>query len=247
MSSWIARAAVLLSGSLGAAMAQTPLTDHLVGDVGVAAYGTQNISRGSARSWLALPYLYADYGRWLARADTFGFKTLPLGWGYLELLGRVSVEGFRPATLAALSERGDPIPLGLGSFQETPWGGIFVNAFRDTRSGGTLLETTWAGEWAMGRWTWYPQAGFERRSARYVKRLYGVSADQAQASGLVTYLPGASVSPVLGFATEYQLDERWVLTLQWRRRWLDRAITQSPLVRDHQQDSGLLALSYRFK
>ena len=41
-----------------------------------------------------LPYLFADYGRFFARVDTFGIKMLPIGNGYLELVGRVSQDGW---------------------------------------------------------------------------------------------------------------------------------------------------------
>jgi outer membrane scaffolding protein for murein synthesis (MipA/OmpV family) len=39
----------------------------------------------------------------------------------------------------------------------------------------------------------------------------------------------------------------WYLNFYLRRRWLDQTISASPLVARAQQDSGLLALSYRFK
>lgn len=230
------------------ALAQTALPDRLVGDVGAAVYATPSIVRGASDRPVLLPYVYADDGRLFGRVDTFGYKVLPLGWGYLELAGRVSMEGFKidsPA-LPGIGERSNPVPLGLSTFQETPWGGWFLNAFRDTISGGTLLEATWAGEWRVGSLSVYPQLGVERRSARYTQRLYGVSGAEARASGLAAYSPGASTVPVLGLALQLPLDHDWSLNLQWRRRWLDAAITDSPLVDMRRQDSGFVALTYTF-
>jgi len=58
---------------------------------------------------------------------------------------------------------------------------------------------------------------------------------------------GVSMGATLAMALEWPLDEAWHINVQWRRRWLDRAITQSPLVFAQRQDSGFLALTRSFK
>jgi outer membrane protein len=241
----------LLAGLLACAgaAAQTPLANRLVGDVGAAAYVTTSPVRGVGTSSLALPYAYADDGRFFARVDTFGVRTLSLGYGYLELALRVSLEGYRAddAGLRGIANRGNPLPLGIGTFQETPFGGIFLNAFHDTVSGGSLLEASYVAELGLGAWTLYPQLGVERRSARYASHLYGVTPTEAAASGYAAYAPGASTAPVLGLGADLPLGGAWVLSLQWRRKWLDAAVRNSPLVNSRVQDTGFLALAYRFK
>ena len=84
-------ASVLLAGA--AAAQPVPISYKLTGDVGAAVYGTQSIIRGKNNQTTVLPYLFTDYGRFFARVDTFGMKTLPIGNGYLELVGRVSQDG----------------------------------------------------------------------------------------------------------------------------------------------------------
>ena len=244
----LAAAALLFAGLASAQPA--PLTDKLSGDVGGAVYGTQGIIRGKNNEAVLLPYLFADYGRFFARVDTFGIKTLPIGNGYLELVGRVSQDGWRAniAPLGGLTDRRTPIPLGIGTFQQTPYGAFIVNAFMDAnKSRGTLLEATYAAELKLGRVSFYPQLGVERRSAKYANYLYGVTPAESLASGYAVYNAGASTTPVLGLAADFLLTENWVINMQLRRKWLDSAVTNSPLVTRKSQDTGYVALSYRFK
>ena len=244
----LAAAALLFAGLASAQPA--PLTDKLSGDVGGAVYGTQSVIRGKNNEAVLLPYLFADYGRFFARVDTFGIKTLPIGNGYLELVGRVSQDGWRAniAPLGGLTDRRTPIPLGIGTFQQTAYGAFIVNAFVDAnKSRGTLLEATYVAEFKLGRVSFYPQLGVERRSAKYANYLYGVTPAESLASGYAVYNAGASTTPVLGLAADFLLTENWVINLQLRRKWLDSAVTSSPLVARKSQDTGYVALSYRFK
>lgn len=248
VSSLIAAAAFFCPGL---ALAQAaPLTDKLTGDVGGAVYTSQSVIRSKNAETIVLPYGFFDYGRFFARVDTVGLKTVPLGYGYLEVVGRVSQDGWRANTpaLAGLTDRRTPIPVGLGTWQQTPYGVFIVNAFVDAnKSRGTLLEASYAAELKAGRWSFYPQLGIEYRNARYANYFYGVTTAESATSGYATYTAGASTTPVLGLAVDVPLGEAWVLNMQLRRKWLDSAVYGSPLVSRKTQDTGFLALSYRFK
>ena len=241
--------AILLTPAMASAQG-APLTDHLVGDVGAGVYGTQSVIRSKDTNTPVLPYAYVDYGRFFARVDTLGVKTVKLGYGYLEFAGRVSQEGWQADTpaLAGLTDRKTPIPLGIGTFQETPYGGIFLNAFVDAnKSHGVLLDAVYAARFELGRWSFYPQLGLEYRNARYSNYFYGVSPAESATSGYAVYKAGASSTPMIGLAVDVPLGEPWVLSMQLRRKWLDSAVYNSPLVSRKTQDSGFVALSYRFK
>ena len=213
-----------------AARADEPL--HYVGDLGLGVERTQASAPGaSARTW-ALPYAYGDYGRLFVREDTFGVKTIPFGWGALEIVGRVSTEG-TDGDGPGLAHRTNPRPVGLGSFQETPWGGVFVDAFVDTVSGGTLLEASYAAELPVGPLTLYPQAGVTRRSARYDAHLYDVRA--------------ASTTPVLQLSSELPFADTWVLLAHVQWEPFDDAVRASPRVDARSRTSALVALAWRFK
>ena len=242
-------AAALLGPRLAHAQA-APLTDRIVGDVGGAVYSAQSIIRSKGNDTTVLPYGFFDYGRFFARVDTLGIKTVPIGYGYLELAARISQDGWRAdtAALAGLNDRKTPIPLGIGTFQQTPYGAFIVNAFIDAnKSHGALVEATYAAEFKAGRVSFYPQLGLEHRSAKYNNYLYGVTAAESLASGYAAYNAGASTIPVLGLAVDVPLTESWVVNLQLRRKWMDGSVTNSPLVNRKTLDTAYVALSYRFK
>ena len=75
---WLA----LFASSLAFAQAD-PIDYRLVGDIGGAVYSTQSIVLSKSSQTRLLPYAYLDYGRFFARVDTFGLKTVKLGNGYL--------------------------------------------------------------------------------------------------------------------------------------------------------------------
>jgi outer membrane protein len=238
-------------GGTSAAHAQIePLTNRLVGDVGGTIYATQSFVRSHANDTTVLPYLFADYGRFFTRVDTFGVKTLALGYGYLELAGRASFEGWRANTpaLIGLSDRRTPVPLGLSTFQQTPYGVFIANAFVDAnKSRGSLFEASYVAEFKLGQASIFPQVGFEHRSAKYSNYLYGVTTAESIASGYTVYTAGASTTPILGLGMDLPLGEsQWFINLELTRKWLSSSIYNSPLVTRKTQDFGLVALSYRF-
>jgi len=235
--------ALLAVGS--AAQAQTTFSDYFVGEAGGMLVGTQPLVQGASGTVSAMPYVYGDWGRFYARVDTLGVKTLPLGEGHLELAVRVSTEGLkaRKTDFPWVGDRSAPVPVGLGTFQRTALGGVFAYVFHDTTSGGQLLELTWAGKVALGTTTLYPQLGVEHRTAAYVQHLYGVSAAQSSA-GLPAYQAVASTVLVLSLHATVPLQGPWALQLQTRYRAWDSTVRNSPMVDRSSQMSGYAALTY---
>jgi outer membrane protein len=230
--------------ALGAA--STMAAEKLTGDVGMAIYHTPAIARTHDAGAVALPYLYADWGKFYARVDTFGYKLAGMGAGHLELTTRISLEGYK-STSSGIQRRGNPHPIGLGTLQETSVGAFFAYVLHDTTSGGHLLEATYAAEFKAGAITLYPQLSVERRSKNYVQHLYGISDVEAAASGLPSYKAGTSTVPAIALAADYPLGTDWGLTVQVRKKWLDSAIKSSPLVGRTSQTSGFLAVNKTFK
>ena len=222
-------------------------TSLLAGDAGLAIYRTPAITRTSDKSNVMLPYVFADDGSLFARVDTFGIKLMPMGFGSLETSARVSFEGFKALGYSGIKDRATPIPLGLSTLQETPYGAFFAYAFYDVTSKGILLDAMYAAEFKLGPFKFYPQLGFERRNARYVQHLYGVSQSESALSQVNAYTASDSISPNLGLALEYLLDNNYSVTMQMRKKWLDSSITNSPLVIARSQTSSFLALTRSFK
>jgi outer membrane protein len=228
-------------------LVEEDLSDRVKGDVGGAVYVSTNPIRNDGNTQIAVPYLYFDYGRFFARFDTFGFKTLPLGYGYLEVVGRVNLDGYNTnnPTLRGLNARQNSVPLGIGTFQETPIGGFFLNAFYDAnQSSSRIYELIYAGEVEVGSGAIYPLVGIEHFSGRYTRYFYGVSPAEASRSIYPVYAPKATTTPMLGFVWEAPVTEDWNVILYALRRWLGPAIHHSPLVNTRLQDEAFISLSY---
>jgi outer membrane protein len=248
---WLGAASIALSCGLACAQeAAAEFPDRLDGDIGVSAASTRSVVRGTADSVSPLPYANFDYGRAFVRIDTLGVKTVSAGYGHVELIARVSQDGFKADTpaLTGIADRRTPVPVGLGSLQVTPLGAVFINGFHDVnRSNGNLAELIYAAQLDLGSVTLYPEIGIEYLSRQYARYFYGISQAESKASAYAAYQPGSALNPLLGLLGEIKLTPTWYLNFYLRRRWLDQTISASPLVARAQQDSGLLALSYRFK
>lgn len=222
------------------------LQDRITGDLGVGAFRLERNLVGKSDHTTVLPYAYFDYGRFFARLDTFGVKTVKIGAGYLEFSTRVSFDGFEAQR--GLRRRANPIPLGIGTYQETPYGAFFLNAFYDVnRSHGYFGEAIYAAQVDAGPVSIYPQIGVERRSASYNDYFLGVSASESAASGYREYHAGASTSPLLGLSADMPLVGDWKLNFTWRRRWIGNGAANSPIINHKVEDMALLAVSYHFK
>lgn len=234
--------------------AQDAAPNRFVGDLGAAAYNTSALVKSKDSTNTVLPYVYGDWGRFFARVDTLGAQIMPLGLGHLEGVLRISQEGYDANTgaLKGLSSRSQPMPIGLGTFQRTSLGGVFAYAMHDLNSGGNALDLTYGARLELGSIKVYPQAGLEYRSQAYVQHLYGVSASEAAASlaaggRMTAYTASAATTPMIGVAASVPLSGPWSLQLQWRHKWLDSAVKNSPLVGVASQNTGFAGVSYEFK
>ena len=228
-----------------------PLSNRIRGDVGVLADKEQSPIKGDNTSLLPLPFAYFDYGRMYARLDTFGIKTLPVGYGYLELAGRVKFDGYTAGSNPALKGIGDrlnSVPLGLGTFQLTPVGGFFLYALHDiNRSQGNIFEADYVAEIEFWGMMLYPETGVEYYTSQYNRYYYGVSQAQAAASGYAAYGPQGSAVPFLSMWLEVPVMKNWNADFYLRRKWLGPAIANSPLVGTRHVDGGFIAFVRHFE
>lgn len=231
--------------------AEDALPNRIQGDLGILADEEQSPVRGEGTHVLPLPFAFADYGRLYARIDTFGVKTARVGYGYLEIAGRVKFDGYSAtgnAALTGIAGRRNSVPIGLGTFQETPIGGFFIYALHDiARSQGNLVELTYAAELKLGEATLYPEAGFEHYTSQYTQYYYGVSPAESASSGYAAYRPGAVTNPFLCLFLEVPITPRWNANFFLRRKWLGAAMANSPLVDTRHPDAGFAALTVHFQ
>ncbi len=223
---------VVLAALLTTAAARADDAPRWVGDLGAGVARSEASAPRASTQTRMVPYAYGDLGRLFVREDTFGAKLAPAGWGALELVGRASTEG-TDGDGPGRRHRSNPRPVGLGTFQETPWGGVFVDAFVDTNSGGTLLEASYAAELRFGGASLYPQVGVTHRSARYNGHLFDVRS--------------ASTTPVFQLSAELPITDHWVFLAHAQVEPFDRAVRASARVDTRSRGSALVALAWQFK
>lgn len=239
--------AVFLSANAPAAES---FTNSIQGDIGLFVNASTSAIRGTTNSPALLPYAYFDYGRLFTRIDTFGIKMLPLGYGHLELVGRIKFDGYQTTgntELRGINDRQNSAPVGLGTFQVTPLGGLFLYTLYDAnRSQGSIYEAVYVVPIPLGEMTVYPQLAIEQYSSDYTRYYYGVSAAESVASGYASYTPEASTNRSFKIMLEAPLGGRWIANFYLQRKWLGAAITNSPLVNKQFEVNGFAALVYRF-
>jgi outer membrane protein len=227
------------------------LPDRIVGDIGAAAYST-NLNIGSyGTQSMVLPYGFFDYQRFAMRIDQLAFKTAPIGFGFLEIIGKVDPDSYKvKSTINSQTiNKGYQVPIGLGTFQDTPIGAFFINAYHDFgKSKGNLLELNYFGEIELvTKVTLYPQVGVEHQSSSFASYYYGVTPEQAQITGYSTYSASSSNNPLAGFLLEIPVVEDWYLNVYGKRKWLGSGVNSSPVLTRSFQDTIYMALAYRFK
>jgi len=228
-----------------------PFEKRIQGDIGAAVYSQNAVTQGNSANIQLLPYAYFDYARFFARIDNFGFKTLPLGWGYVEIVGKYNPEGFTPkgGSYSQLHTRNNPLLMGLGTFQLTPVGAFFINGYEDVNaSKGKMAEFTYALEinW-LDPVKIYPMLGFDYKDKQYLNYFYGVSPPESQSSGVSLYAPADAVSPYAQAVFEVPLSDHWIFNAFFKQKWLAPSIYHSPLVTQHRLDNVFIGVNYRFQ
>ena len=227
------------------------LPDHVVGDIGAAVY-TSNLHIGTEGTQsLVLPYAFFDYQRFFARIDEVGIKTFNMGYGYFEVIGKINLDNYTvKSTINGTSiNKSDPIPLGVGTFQETPIGGFFANAYHDFgKSKGALYELLYFSEVeTFEKVVIYPQVGIERQSNQYANYYYGINSGQAAMTGYGAYNAPATNNLLAGVMIEIPVIDSWYINVYGKRKWLGSGINNSPVLNRSHQDNIFMALAYRFK
>ena len=227
------------------------ISDRIIGDIGAATY-TTNLHIGTEGTQsLVLPYAFFDYQRFFVRIDEFGIKTFKIGYGYLEVIGKVNLDTYKIKSPinGNVINRSDPIPLGIGTFQETPIGGIFINAYHDfAKSKGALFEFLYFAEIETNKKiVIYPQVGIERQSAQYANYYYGISSGESIATGYSAYNAVATNNLLAGAMIEVPVVDNWYVNIYGKRKWMGSSINNSPVLNRPFQDTIIATLAYRFK
>ncbi|MCH8536849.1 MAG: MipA/OmpV family protein [Alkalimonas sp.] len=101
---------------------------------------------------------------------------------------------------------------------------------------------SWYRQSAYGHWRW--STGLHWKSEQLMNRYYGISVDEAPQ--LQRYQGKASWQPQVEMAWSLPISSGWSVMAFYRYRWLDHAMTRSPLVKHNYVHSWFIGWSYRF-
>lgn len=227
------------------------LPDHIVGDLGVGVYSSNMSIAANGTQTYVLPYAFFDYERFFARIDTFGFKTLKVGYGYLEVAGQVNLDNYnrKSAITGATFSKHDPVPIGVGTFQNTPIGGFFLHGYQDVdHSQGQLYEFSYFAQFeTVAQINLYPMVGAEYLSQSYANYYYGVSPAASKTLGYSQYTVPGTTNLSAGIMIEVPIVDNWYFNLYGKRKFMGSGISNSPIMARSFQDTFIGSLVYQFK
>uniref|UniRef100_B1XVE0 MltA-interacting MipA family protein n=1 Tax=Polynucleobacter necessarius subsp. necessarius (strain STIR1) TaxID=452638 RepID=B1XVE0_POLNS len=167
------------------------------------------------------------------------------------MAGKISLDSYKvkPPINGYGINRSDPIPIGVGTLQETPIGGFFANAYYDFgKSKGMLYELSYFGELETYKQiVVYPQIGAERQSNQYANYYYGINPGESLATGYSAYSAPATTNLFAGLMIEIPIIDQWFVNLYTKRKWMGGGINNSPVMNRPFQDTIFTAIAYRFK
>lgn len=91
-----------------------------------------------------------------------------------------------------------------------------------------------------------PGVGVNYYSPDYARYYFGVSADEAQRSGLALWQPTEAINPFVQLSVRWRMAQRWQAIASLRQMWLDSPLKNSPLVSGQSAVSAFAGISYRF-
>ncbi|MBF7690114.1 MULTISPECIES: MipA/OmpV family protein [Acinetobacter] len=196
-----------------------------------------------------LPAIFYDSRYFYIDGDELGFYGLNQDHHKLKFNLYYDSSEFKPSDeLKTLNKRKPSVMAGGSYTYITQYGGFQVQAEQDilSRSHGAFATFAYLAEVNYGQWTFAPELGIQWNSKKYNNYYYGVSATEAQTSGLKEYHPKQSLQPYLSLDTGYQLNSRWTLYGGLQFTGLSNQQYHSPMVEKHMDISTSLGFLYRF-
>jgi outer membrane protein len=224
------------------------LADGYTGNLGVGIFSRQGVYKGESVQTNVLPYVYGEWGDFFGRVDTFGYRIMPMGHGFLEVSTRIVQDEMNSDRLkrTGVRARDNSRMLGVSTFQFTPIGAVSMSLMQDFGdSTGQLLDMSWIGAFKPTAWlSIYPELGLEVMSGRYTRYYYGVKAGEG---GYEDHTPSMAVNPYFAIHAGMPLSADWNLAVTIRNKALSEEISDSPIVAHTGRWNAYVAASYKFK
>lgn len=147
-----------------------------------------------------------------------------------------------------LNNRKWSVMSGASYMRITPIGGFKAQVGTDVleRNKGTVATLSYLAELNSGKWSVYPEIGYQWNDQNYNRYYYGVSQTESEHSGLSAYTPKQSMQPYMNLNFSYDLTKAWNIVGGVEINYLSKQQYDSPMVKNHMDISPSLGLIFKF-
>ncbi len=246
----IALASLMVSGSV---LAQAAPGAKPRSSVGLAVAAQKSPYAGYDTDVLPVPVINYDGKKFHFRGGSIGYTLFNTESTEVSLLASPYMMRFKrndtdDVQLRQLSNRSMSAMAGVAVRHSAPWGVLQGNVQADIsgHGGGLAADAKYAYPIPTGRVMLIPGVGANYASSSLNDYYFGISAEEAQRSGLAAYRAGSGVAPYMDLTAVMPLGPHWTATASLRRTLLSNAVKDSPMTVGDHMDSAVLALTYGF-
>ncbi|KJV38015.1 MipA/OmpV family protein [Acinetobacter brisouii] len=201
-------------------------------------------------AWMSvLPTVFYDNKKIYVEGDELGVYLLNNEQNQFRLNAYYDDSYFNPSgKLNALRTRKWSVMSGASYMRITPFGGFKAQIGTDilSRSKGTVATLSYLAELNTGKWSFYPEMGYQWSNSQYNDYYYGVTASEARNSGLTEYHPQGSLQPYMDLNFNYNLNKKWNIFGGVNINYLSNQQYRSPMVRNRIDFSPSLGIVFKF-
>lgn len=225
------------------------------GYIGAGVIGSAQYQGSDERRIAYLPTVEYQWANgWFVGAGNgvgYNFSKVPAMQYGARLTVDIGREESRSSALKGMGDIDAKAEVG-GFFNYAFLPGVMLTSSLRTGSGkdnnGTLLDLGLGYSTKLtDQWRFSSSAGLTWANDAYMQSYFGVSPAQSKTSGYAVYTPGAALRDVrVRVALSYQFDPRISVTTSVTSTTLSDEAKRSPLVRQNNAITGVMALAYAF-
>ena len=222
-------------------------------DAGIGGSATSNEYRGMRSDGTFLPLIGYEGKRFYLRGVSGGVHLFRNAWfefnAQLSYLPQHFYAGNSDSrAMRRLDDRYSSMLAGLNARLMSPIGILTLTGSTDVigYSNGFIVDGNYSYPLVFDRLSLVPTVGLQWTDANYTDYYYGISASESRKSGLSEYDPSSSVAPYGQLSARFSFTDHWSAFASFRATFLDKEITNSPMVETSEKYSVGLGLMYRF-
>ena len=234
--------------------ARASVSSYLAGfNAGIGGSWTSNEYKGMSSDGTFLPLIGYEGEHFYLRGVSGGLHLFKNEWFefnvQLSYLSQHFYAGNSDSwAMRRLDDRYSSMLAGLNARLLSPYGSLSVTGSMDVLgySNGVIVDGNYSYPIVLGRLSVIPTVGVQWYDANYTDYYYGVDFGESRRSGLSEYDPSGSVAPYGQVTARFGFTENWSAFASFRALFLDKEVTNSPMVETSEKYTIGLGLMYGF-